>query len=131
MRTTQYTAFVLSVIALALIVLAGEELRDRTTVVHAAGSRQGWEYKFVERGYKGQNGNITVTAYWKEDGNPPPPDQNNIGGLSARVRALGSEGWELVSDTAYSRHMKVDTTNGLAANGVTSDETLIFKRPAN
>ena len=131
MRTTKYTAFVLSVMALALVVLAGEEFRDRTTVVHAAGLRQAWEYKFVERGYKGQNGDITVTAYWKEDGNTPPADQNNTSGLSARVRVLGSQGWELVSDTPYSRHMKVDAANGLAANGVTSDETLIFKRPSN
>jgi hypothetical protein len=63
---------------------------------------------------------------WKEDGLDLPLVDGKAD-LGGKISALGLQGWELVSDTPYSRHMKVSPDNHVAANGVSTDEMLIFQ----
>lgn len=126
MKTHTLTNTLLAVITVALVVIAVRGHFTHNVTVSAAGFPR-WQYKFVDRSYS-YNGNGTFAAStWKEDGQSPPDAANNIGGLGSRIQVLGSQGWELVSDTAFSENGGFNPQGHVAANGVTTRESLIFR----
>ena len=135
MRTDKLTTSLLAIIALSLAVLAGENFRSRSTVVHAAPvSTQAWEYKSIVRVFECKNGQMQGVTSMSEDQKPLPA----VVDIVAKLNELGDQGWELVSVTPYSSYSQAGTstansTQGPAAgyswNGVTSLDRWIFKRP--
>ena len=77
MRTDKFTSTILSIIALALIILAFQGWSTHSTTVQAAATGQAWEYKFVSWSYspKGDNTLDGVTNL-KEDARPVPPQED-------------------------------------------------------
>jgi hypothetical protein len=135
MKNDIFTKALLAVIAAALVVLAGQSFRGQPTTVHAAVSspRQTWEYKRIDRTFTYKKGQYDKIDSWEEDGTALPVSQ--LGSMQLKLSQLGSQGWELVQVVTYSSafyHTDVysrlgDTTDG-SYNGVTSDETWVFKR---
>jgi hypothetical protein len=90
-------------------------------------THENWEYKFISWSYGFEGPSVGGYTSWKEDGRDLPLVDGKAD-LGGKIQALGLQGWELVSDTPYSRHMNVSPENHVAANGVSTDEMLIFKR---
>lgn len=130
MKTDTVTKALLGIIALALAFIAGQDALNHITPVQAASTGTAYEYKFITRDIKAdlQNGYVGGNGTWKEDGKIPRDELNNDGGLGARIQQLGSEGWELAADVAFSERMNVNAQRNMAANGVSTSEKFIFKR---
>ena len=126
MKTDIFTKTTFGVIALALLVLAAQGWQNRTTTVQAASA--GWEYKFISETYGFDNNRISTVLQWTEDG-AALPLVNGKADLGKKFQELGAQGWELVTDIPHSFRMNMKVQDGWAANGVTSDEMIIFKRP--
>jgi hypothetical protein len=133
MQTDRFTKAVLSVIALSVVVLAGQ---NWSTTAHAATTRQAWEYKRLGRtfGMDRRSGTIAGVASLLEDGAVLPAGTD----AGAKIAEFGSQGWELVSVTAYSQMAQTQSQSaestlgpfvGQSMSGVTTADIWIFKRP--
>jgi hypothetical protein len=134
MKTDPVTKFLLAVIAVALVYIAGQGALNLVTPVHAATAGSAFEYKYILKftAPDWNSGYFGGTATWLENGNQPPEGfSNDETGLGKRFQALGADGWELVSDVAISNHINVAKLNDSktnAMNGVTTSERFMFKR---
>jgi hypothetical protein len=128
MKTDTFTKTTFATVALALVVLAGENINRNLNEVHAA-TTEAWQYKFIHRQFTPdfESGQVRGDS-WVEDGQTSPNGKNSSDTLGARIQELGSQGWELVTDTAFSTHANQNPQKPYAWNGVVSDELLIFKR---
>jgi hypothetical protein len=99
--------------------------------VHAGTpQRSAYEYKFIQRTFYYDHGKAAGTSSWREDGKELPVNNDRTIALIPKFHQLGSEGWELVTDTTYSFLGKTFPNAQMAANGLTTDETWVFKRLA-
>jgi hypothetical protein len=117
MRTDTCTKMVLTLIAISLVVLAGEKLTSTTSAVHANPGYQKWEYKTAIFRYT-----------WTGDGNVAGADcvvDNASAPCAGLIAQLGGDGWELVSVVPESRK------TGPTWAGVTTQQSWVFKRPRN
>ena len=105
----------LSMVVVAALCFAGWTVQAQ---LQRSSARQAWEYKSVAiaRGVK-INGDWTV---WAEDDKPLPGPIT----LTAKIRQLGDQGWEMVAVTPLSSH----SCDGDCA-GFTSQMSYFFKRP--
>lgn len=112
MKTKVY----LSMMLIALLSLAGWTVHAQ--LQRSNQTRQAWEYKSVAiaRAVK-INGEWSV---WAEDDKPLPGPVT----ITAKIKELGDQGWEMVSATPYSSH-----SCGGDCAGFTSQVTYFFKRP--
>jgi len=130
MKADTFTKTTLAVIALALVVIAGQSVQHTATVRAAQTSGAEYDYKFMWHymSLNLENGASSGTSLWTEDGNRPKDEYNNDGGFGQRIQVLGSQGWELVSDVVFSNHGNINPPKTIALNGVTTSERLIFRR---
>jgi hypothetical protein len=115
-----FTKTTLAIIALALVVIAGQGALRHPMTVEAA-SQQRWVYKSIHARFQWTSNTVTRTSYVSNDGNEldGPPNMQDV------MNGLGNQGWELVSTTPYSMWI----SNG-TAGGMTTDEILIFRHGA-
>jgi hypothetical protein len=129
MKTDRFTNALLSIIALALFIMAWQSLTLHSHPVQAATTTsKAWEYKFIGRTFAWKNGRMNGTAMWKEDGKTLDVPEDGNAPIGAKIQNLGSQGWELIADTPYSWRMNTSAKDDMAANGVSTDELFIFKR---
>ena len=108
----------LLLIVVAALCIAGWTAKAQLQRSNAA--RQTWEYKSVSVARAVQiNGAWSV---WAEDDKPLPGPVT----ISAKIKELGEQGWEMISATPLSSH-----SCGGAGDcaGFTSQVTYYFKRP--
>jgi|SRR5579859_7439320 len=126
MKTDTYTKTVLSLIFLALLMIAGAKSREEMQAVHAAAPTrpQAWEYKFLLFSHWYSSFTGSYTEQISEDGK-----KLNINGqgINQKIYDLGSQGWELVTVEAESEYK--DSSGFYARAGATTDITWTFKRP--
>jgi hypothetical protein len=120
----------------AVFFLLGNALHGQRS---GASSRQLWEYKTINRfrdlndepGPLGKNPpEYGLAKDWGvsfEDGKRSPTPIN----MASKLPQLGDQGWELVTVYAKSNNANNDgpRSNGLALNGVTTEDLWVFKRP--
>jgi hypothetical protein len=134
MKTDIFTKTVLSVIALASVVLVGENFQASHTNVRAA-TAQEWQIKSVICHLRRNGVTISGAASWEEDGNRPTDSLNDAAGLAKRIQFLGSQGWEPVTVVPLSTHLwtdpqngvRADSQHGFAENGATTELMYIFR----
>ena len=126
MKTDGLSKTLLAFIALAVVLIIGQGWNNHISTVQAA-SGQIWEYKFLNWSYIGDIHSLDHVVLFKEDGNViPASEDGQVPNVGKKIQQLGSNGWELATNSTYSRHAVF--TNGTPANGLTTDEMLIFKR---
>jgi hypothetical protein len=140
MKNDRFIKTTLAVIALALLILAGNAFRNKSAAVQAAsGTNQVWEYKSINRVFNWKDGKIQGVGSASEDGQALPPVAGGGGAeMRSKLTQLGRDGWELVAVTPYSMSGGVASTSeskddrtrssGAALNGVTTVDVWIFKR---
>jgi hypothetical protein len=130
MKTDRLGKFLLAVIAVLLVQIAVQNLRKPIEPVHAAApTRQAWEYKFIQRTFRFERGSASGTSSWSEDGKSLAVDEDDSSPLIQKFSDLGSQGWELVTDTPFSLSGRMYPKIEASANGVTTAEKWTFKRP--
>lgn len=130
MKPDRLGNFLLAVIAVSLLQIAGQNLWKPILPVHAAApTKQTWEYKFIQRSFRFEHGSAAGTLSWKEDGKSLAVDEDDSIPMIRKFSDLGSQGWELVSDTPFSFSGRAYPKIEVSANGVTTAEMWTFKRP--
>ena len=108
----------LSLVMVAALCMAGWTVQAQ--LQRSSSARQAWEYKSVAvaRAVK-INGEWSV---WAEDDKPLPGPVT----ITAKIKELGDQGWEMVSVTPYSSH---SCSGAGDCAGFTIQVTYFFKRP--
>ncbi|MDR5729193.1 MAG: hypothetical protein RB191_17385 [Terriglobia bacterium] len=88
MRTDSFTKTLLVVIALALVILAGQGWNSHSITVKAATSHEDWEYKFISWSYGFKGPSVGGYTSWKEDGHDLPLVDGKAD-LGGKIQALG------------------------------------------
>jgi hypothetical protein len=106
----------LSLVVIALLCLAGWTVHAQLQRSNSA--RQSWEYRWISvaRVVKSNE----AWSVWAEDDKPLPGPVT----ITAKIKELGDQGWELVSVTPISSN-----SCGQDCAGFTSQITYTLKRP--
>jgi hypothetical protein len=72
-----------------------------------------WEYKQIRSGFPWDDNEINGVSYVQEDGKNLPVGTD----ILAKINDLGSQGWELISVTAYSDELKTWTASNNSTLG--------------